>query len=506
MSKKSISKKQISKAIEKVKYDICIIGSGPAGFAAAMRSYDFGNHVVIVEGTNLGGAGVMNGALTSKTLWELSTNYATAKRTDRGYRASKIDVNYSDVKDRVYQAAREKQYQLLSQIETFAKKPNCSRSITLVKGWAKFRNNKSVIVTRKKEKDIEIEANHFIIATGSSPREHPLLQIDGKRIINSDHVLSLKKFPKRILIVGAGIVGCEFATIFANYEQTQVHLLDSQQRVIPFEDDDVSNYVNEKLLDIGVIHHEATIREVRKEENHIDIILDYKDGHTEVIAVDVILVSIGRVPNSKKLGLKNTDVKLTTRGIFETDDECKAGKNIYAVGDISGNMALVNIAEMEGRFAARSIESMIAYPLTYHNISTIMFFKPEISAIGLNEKECQAENISYKVITYQHSIISRAIAMRETDGFFKIIVTNEDNPLILGMRAAGLQSAVSIIFIASIMNNNTRLNDIMKTIHPHPSISEGIQECLRILKGKSILKPEAFPEQIKFKTWEASEE
>ena len=101
----------------------------------------------------------------------------------------------------------------------------------------------------------------------------------------------------------------------------------------------------------------------------------------------------------------------------------------------------------------------------------------------------------------KHSIISRAIAMRETDGFFKIIVTNEENPLILGMRAAGLQSAVSIIFITTIMNNNTRLNDIMKTIHPHPSISEGIQECLRILKGKSILKPEAFPEQIKFKTW-----
>jgi dihydrolipoamide dehydrogenase len=503
MSKKNITKKRITKSIKKVKYDVCVIGSGPAGFAAAMRSYDFGNHVVIVEGGNLGGAGIMNGALTSKTLWELSTNYATATRTDRGYRASKIDVTYNDVKDRVFQAAREKQYQLLSQIETFSKKPGSSRSITLIKGWAKFKSNKNIIVRRKNKKKIEIEADNFIIATGSTPREHPLLKIDGHQIINSDHVLSLKKFPKRILIVGAGIVGCEFATIFANYGKTQVHLLDSQQRVIPFEDDDVSNYVNEKLLDIGVIHHEATLREVRKKDNYIDIVLDYKDGHTEVIAVDVVLISIGRVPNSKKLGLKNTDIKLTERGIFEVNDECLATDNIYAVGDISGNMALVNIAEMEGRFAARSINSMITFPLSYHNISTIMFFKPEISAIGLNEKECQAQNISYKVITYHHSIISRAIAMRETDGFFKIIVTNEENPLILGMRAAGLQSAVSIIFIATIMNNHTRLNDIMKTVHPHPSISEGIQECLRILKGKSILKPEAFPKQIKFKTWVA---
>jgi dihydrolipoamide dehydrogenase len=487
--------------MKKVKYDVCVIGSGPAGYAAAMRSYDFDNHVVIVEGSNLGGAGIINGALTSKTLWELSTNYATAKRTDRGYRASSIDVDLSEVQDRVYQAAREKQYQLLSQIETFSKKPNSIRSITLVKGWAKFKTNQ-IIVVKTEEGDVEIHADNFVIATGSTPREHPLLKIDKKRVINSDHISSLQVFPKRILIVGAGIVGCEFATIFANYEQTQVHLLDSQQRVIPFEDDDVSDYVNNKLLDMGVKHHKATLREVRKEPTHIDVILDYEDGHTEVIAVDVILVSIGRIPNSKNLGLENTNVQLDERGILEVNDECRADENIYAAGDISGNMALVNIAEMEGRFVARAIESMITFPLSYHNISTIMFFKPEISAIGLNEKECQAQNISYKVITYQHSIISRAIAMRETDGFFKIIVTNEENPLILGMRAAGLQSAVSIIFIATIMNNNTRLNDIMKTVHPHPSISEGIQECLRILKGKSILKPEAFPEQIKFKVWE----
>lgn len=489
--------------MKKVKCDICIIGSGPAGFAAAMRSYDFDNHVVMIEGSNLGGAGIINGALTSKTLWELSTNYATAKRTDRGYRVSGIDVNYNEVKDRVCQAAKEKQYQLLSQIETFSKKPNSTKSISLIKGWAKFKNSQVIVVKRENEESIEVEADHFIIATGSTPREHPLLEIDKRRVINSDHISSLEKFPETILIVGAGIVGCEFATIFANFGQTQVHLLDSQNRVIPFEDDDVSDYVNQKLSDMGVIHHKATLRDIRKEDTYSDIVLDYDDGHAEVIAADVVLVSIGRVPNTKNLGLKNINVEIDNRGLLKVDSECRVAKNIYAAGDISGNMALVNIAEMEGRFAARAIESKIEYPLSYHNISTIMFFKPEVSAIGLNEKECQAKNISYKVITYQHSIISRAIAMRETDGFFKIIVTNEENPLILGVRAAGLQSAVSIIFIATIMNNHTRLNDIMKTIHPHPSISEGIQECLRILKGKSILKPEVFPEQIKFKVWES---
>ncbi|MCK4442217.1 MAG: NAD(P)/FAD-dependent oxidoreductase, partial [Sulfurovaceae bacterium] len=347
---------------------------------------------------------------------------------------------------------------------TFSKKPNSIRSITLVKGWAKFKDSKTVIVQKEKDDIIEIQAKNFIIATGSSPRKHPLLEIDKKRVIDSDYISSIKKFPKKLLIVGAGIIGCEFATIFANFGQTEVHLLDSQKRVIPFEDDDVSDYVNKKLLDIGVIHHDATLREIRKNDKDIDVILDYSDGHTKVIAVDTILVSIGRVPNTTNLGLENTGVKLNSRGIIEVDSECRADKNIYAVGDISGNMALVNIAEMEGRFAVKAIESKITFPLSYHNISTIMFFNPEISAIGLTEKECQAKNISYKVITYQHSIISRAIAMRETDGFFKIIVTNEENPLILGMRTGGLQSAVSVIFIAGIMNNYTRLNDIMKTL------------------------------------------
>ena len=130
-----------------------------------------------------------------------------------------------------------------------------------------------------------------------------------------------------------------------------------------------------------------------------------------------------------------------------------------------------------------------------------MFFNPEIAAIGLNEKECQEQKISYKVVFYRHSLISRAIAMRETDGFFKLIVTNEDNPQILGMRAAGLQAAASIMYIATVMDHKKNLKDILKTTHPHPSMTEGIQECLRTLIGKPIMKVKAFPNHIKFKIW-----
>jgi dihydrolipoamide dehydrogenase len=488
--------------MKKLYFNICVIGCGPAGFAAAMRSYDFGNHVCIIEGNRVGGAGIMDGALTSKTMWELSSNYSIAKRVDRGYRASGLTVNYSKVRDTVFEAAYEKQYQILSQIETFAREKDSDKSVTLLHGWAKFNKEKCVIVKLKNGEKVKVVADNFIIASGSHPRKHPTLKVDGKRIITSDHILSIKKFPKRLLIIGAGIVGCEFATIFANFGETQVHLLDSQDKIVPFEDDDISSYVSHRLSKIGVnIHHQTKLREVRDEGTYFDVVLDCKDGHTKVIAIDTILVSIGRVPTVKKLGLEKIGVEMSERGLLIVDDNCKVADNIYAAGDISGNSALVNIAEMEGRFSAKAIHGKINFPLKYDNISTIMFFNPEIAAIGLNEKECQKQKIAYKVVFYKHSLISRAIAMRETDGFFKLIVTNEDNPQILGMRAAGLQAAASIMYIATVMDHKKNLKDILKTTHPHPSMTEGIQECLRTLVGKPVMKAEAFPDHIKFKVW-----
>ncbi len=488
--------------MEKLNYDVCVIGCGPAGFAAAMRSYDFDNHVCIVEATHVGGAGIANGALSSKTMWELSKDFATASKIDRGYRASSLSLDYEKVRDNVFNAVREKEYQIRSQIETFSKKDGVSKSLTLIEGWGEFSSHKTLIVKKHDGQTVEILAKDFILATGSTPRKHPFLEVDGEMIITSDHILTLKKFPREILIVGAGIVGCEFATIFAEFAQTKVHLLDSQERVIPFEDDDVSDYAGKMLENIGVnIHHRASLREIKKHDTHIDVTLDYKDGHTDVISVDSILISIGRVSNLESLKLENIGVSATDRGLLKTDDMCRVCENIYAVGDISGNNALVNVAEMEGRFAAKAIEGKTHFALRYRNMSTIMFFNPEISAIGLTEKECQEHGLSYRVVFYKHSLVSRAIAMRDTDGFFKMIVTDEENPKVLGMRAAGPQSAASIMYIATLMDHDVSLGDIMKTVHPHPSMTEGIQECIRTLLGKSIFKPEAFPQYVNFKCY-----
>ncbi len=488
-------------------FDIVIIGSGPAGFSAAMRAIDFGQNVCIIEKNHIGGAGIMNGALTSKTMWELSADYSIAANISRGYRASGLAVDYNLVRKTVIQAAKEKQYQMLSQIETFSKDKNHKGSVTLKRGTARFINKSSVEITNKNGEKETIFGKNFIIATGSSPREYPGLPVDKKRIINSDGILNLEKFPERMIIIGSGIIGCEFATIFSNFKQTEVHLLDRTNKVLPYEDDDVSEFVSKNLEANGVnIHYTATLREIRKKENYLEIVLDYKDGHSKVIEAEVALIAIGRVPNTKNLGLENIDIPETKSGAIKVDDICSARNmtencNIFAAGDVTGTAQLYSVAELQGRYAVKAIMKSNKNPLDYSNMSTLMFFKPEVAAVGMNEKMLKNQRIAYKSAWYSNSLVNRAIAMRSTSGFIKIMVSDDKEEKILGMRAAGPQASAFIVSIAHFLNQGNRLKEVMRTIHPHPSVTEGIQECLRIFENKSIFKPEAFPDCIKFTKW-----
>lgn len=487
-------------------YDLIIIGSGPAGFSSAMRALDFGLNICIVEGAHLGGAGIMNGALTSKTMYELSMDYAIAARTDRGYRSGSLSVDFSQVIKTVIHAAKEKQYQMLSQIETFSTRKSTKGSLTLEKGWARFTNAHTISVTHENTTK-NLKAKNFIIATGAKPRKAPDLDIDHERIINSDDVLNLKKFPERMLIIGSGIIGCEFATIFSNFKQTEVHLLDRANKVLPYEDDDVSDFVSKNLENNGVvIHHTAHLRAIKKHPNHLEVILDYEAGHSKVIEVDVALVAIGRVANTAHLGLNKIGIETTERETIEIADHCNLREgnhhsHIFAAGDVTGHTQLYSVAEFQGRMAAEQIADKACYPLDYAHMSTLMFFKPELASVGLNEKQVRQQNIPHKVVYYSNKLVNRAIAMRNTNGFVKIIVSNDDQPKILGMRAAGPQASAYIVSVAHLINQGNSLQEVLKIFYPHPSVAEGIQECLRTLSGKSIYKPEAFPDLINFKEW-----
>jgi dihydrolipoamide dehydrogenase len=468
-----------------------------------MRALDFGKHVCIVECGEVGGTGVMWGALASKTMWELSKDYAIAAKTDRGYKAQGLSVDYRSVRATVIQAAREKQQQMHSQIESYS--PECWQgpgSLTLKRGWGRFVSKNEVEIQTPDCRFERVSARYFLLATGSKPREFPLIQADQQRIFDSDGILNLQQFPGRLVIIGAGIIGCEYATIFSNFGQTQVCLIDHADRVIPYEDEDLSDFVNDNLVRNGVrVIHSAQLKDIVREPDHLKAILNFKDGHSEVIEADAALISIGRSVEISNLGLEAVGIHWAGPGILKPDANCRVAENVYAAGDVTQHPALVNIAEMEARYAVKHMFNHVKWPLNYDNMSTVMFFYPAVAAVGLNERGCRRRKIPFRVAWYSNALCNRAIAMRSVTGFVKILVSDDENQRILGMRAAGPEVSSTIMSIAHFMDQGKGVIDVLKSVYPHPTITEAIQECLRMFLCKSIYKPHAFPGLLKLRKW-----
>ncbi len=484
-------------------YDLCIIGCGPGGFAAAMRAVDMGKHVCVLEGGQLGGTAVMWGALASKTMWELAKDFAVASKTNRGYRCQRLTVDFQEVRNTVMRAVREKTRQMAIQIGAFDPAHwNGPGSLTLKRGWGRFASRNTVEVHYAHGRREVVQARFFLITAGSRPRPFPGVVVDQQRILDSDGILRLKSFPRKMMIVGAGITGCEYATIFSIFGQTQVYLIDHQTRILPNEDPDVSDYVSGHLTRRNVvIYHSAGLQSVVRHPDGLEVTLAFSDGHAETVAVDILFVSIGRQPNLSMLNLDAAGIQAHARGYLETGPDLRVAETIYAAGDVTNHPNLVNMAEMEARYAVRHMFGCKSRPLNYRNMSTVMFFYPAVAAVGLNEKQCREKEIAYRVGIYDNALLSRAIAMRATSGFVKIIVADNAEQTILGMRAVGPQSSSTIMSIALLMDQGKGMTAVLESLYPHPTMSEGIQECLRLLLGKSAYKPDTFPQWLKIRTW-----
>ena len=480
------------------KYDVCIIGGGPAGYAAAMRAVDFGKSVVLIEKDKLGGAGIYNGALTSKTMWELSRKVDTINTSLYSAGRRQLDVTWDDVQKTIKEAVFERKFQYSSHVKMLDTK--LQDGFSYEKGTATMLSNHEVEIKRKDDTQTVVWAENIVIATGSRPRVIPNIDVDEKIIMTSDGIHHMESFPKSLVIVGAGVIGCEYATMFSSYNKTKVYLIDRANHILPFEDRDISSLVANNLKKNGVtIHNEANLERLEKIDGEVEYELAYPDGRKEVIRVEKALLSIGRIPNVENIGMENAGVKMSERGRHIGDDDTQTNiPNIYAVGDVSGNISLVNVGELEARHC---IERMFMEEqperISYDNISTIMFLDPEVAAVGMNEKQCVEQGIPIKVVKIDYSAIARAIAMRKTEGFFKIIVTNDEEMKILGMRAIGEHASSAIQAVGLLIKMGKGIEELAELIHPHPSIIEGIQECVRMLLNKSVFKSSIFKDKLK---------
>jgi dihydrolipoamide dehydrogenase len=327
-------------------------------------------------------------------------------------------------------------------------------------------------------------ADYIVLATGSRPRHLPDLPIDEKIVMTSDGIESMDDFPESMVIVGAGVIGCEYATIFSGFGKTKVHLIDKGARILPFEDDDVVQVIERNMENNGVlIHRNSRLTRMEIKYDRVEYELEYDNGTNEIFNVAKALVAVGRTPNYEELWDDSVNISISKRGIEDSDTQTNI-PNIYAVGDITADISLVNVGELEGRYAVEKIFGSPQRKLIYENISTIMFLNPEVAGVGLNETQAREKGIDYKVVTLDYSCIARAIAKRNTQGFIKLLVTNDDVMKILGVKIIGNHASSAIQAVALLISMDEGIEELAECVHPHPSITEGIQECVRMLLGK----------------------
>lgn len=477
-------------------FDLVIIGGGPAGYAAAMRGIDYGKKVCLIERNRVGGVGLYNGALSSKTLWEFSQKVRNVNLTLKSFGHAPYLLTWEEVKKNLDEAIFERKFHYSCHIKLLQHETlNCN--FTYKRGNASFKNDHEILIESNSDSEL-IHGKYIIIATGSRPRVLPSITVDEEIICTSDGIENISNLPESLVIVGAGVIGCEYATIFSSLGRTKVHIIDRQDRILPFEDKDISNIVSRNFEDNGItVHSEANLERLENVDGKVEYELSYKNGRKEIIKVDKALLSVGRVPNIEGLKLENAGVKMSKRGYHIGDDDTQTNiPHIFAVGDVSGRICLVNMGEIEARHAVEKAFDNQKNRIKYDNVCTIMFVQPEVAAVGLNEQACIDQNLSVKVVKIDFSIMARAVAMRKTQGFFKIIVTNDDEMRILGMRAVGEHASSAIQAVGLLIQLNMPIAVLSELVHPHPSIVEGIQECVRMLLNRSVFKSSVFKDKL----------
>ncbi|RYE93734.1 MAG: NAD(P)/FAD-dependent oxidoreductase, partial [Myxococcales bacterium] len=324
------------------------------------------------------------------------------------------------------------------------------------------------------------------------------ITIDGEHVVTSDHIEQFADFPASMVVVGAGVIGCEYATMFANFGRTQIKIIDRQPRILPFEDADVAEVVARSFEQMGVvIHRQSKLQELRVVDGHVRYVITDEAGQASTLDVERALISIGRVPATGGLGLEDWGVQLEKNGgVAVEQTRSTSAPHVYAAGDATMDVALANVAELEARHAVERMFGLEPAPIRYEALSAIMFLSPEVASVGLNEQQAREQKIPYRAGVVSNSLINRNIAMRATRGFVKLLARRDGPGRLLGLRVVGPEASSAIQGIAFLIDQGATLDDIDHCVHPHPAITEGVQECARLLLGRSIHKAEVFGPEL----------
>jgi len=465
------------------RFDVCIIGGGPAGYVSALKCAINGLSAAIIEKDRFGGTCLNRGCIPTKVIYSKAKYLSRLKKPERGFSISGFNFNYGEIinyKDEVVLT-------LTGGVEKLLK----ARKVNIYYGKGKISGSDDtgfkLNAVSKEGTDTQISADSVIVATGSSPLMIPAFNIDHKNIITSDEALSLREIPQSLIIIGAGVIGCEFANIFSEFGSA-VRMIELLPDILSTEDKEISKFIHKNFknrnidimagVEVGGIKALSTDGKSAAE-------VELKTG--EKFKAEKVLVSIGRKLNTAGLGLEEIGVKLDERGKIETDMHNETNiKGVYACGDIIDGPMLAHKASYDGIIAADNIAGIIKEK-NYGVLPWSIYTNPPIGTVGLKEGDSGLSAKGYSVGRFSYAANGMALAMEEADGFLKIIV-DENSKKILGATGIGADIPELIAEIASYMHFDGTVFDVESTIHSHPTISEIVPESALDSIGEAIHK------------------
>ncbi|MCB0472938.1 MAG: dihydrolipoyl dehydrogenase [Flavobacteriaceae bacterium] len=452
-----------------MKYDIIIIGSGPGGYVTAIRASQLGFKVAVVERENLGGICLNWGCIPTKALLKSAQVYEYLKHVDEyGLKVKEFDKDFNAVIKRSRGVADG-----MSKGVQFLMKKN---KIDILDGTGKVMPGKKVEVTANNGKTSEYEADHIVIATGARSRELPFMPIDGKKIIGYRQAMNLEKQPKSMIVVGSGAIGSEFA-YFYNSMGTEVTIIEFLPNLVPLEDEEVSKQFERSFKKAGIqVMTESSVTAVDTSGKGVKATVKTKKGE-EVLEADILLSAVGIKTNIENIGLEDVGIA-TDRDKILVDKYYQTNiPGYYAIGDVVDGPALAHVASAEGITCVEKIAGLNPEPIDYGNIPGCTYATPEIASVGMTEKQAKEAGYELKIGKFPFSASGKAKAAGASEGFVKVIFDAKYGEW-LGAHMVGANVTEMIAEVVAARKLEATGHEIIKSVHPHPTMSEAVMEAV----------------------------
>jgi dihydrolipoamide dehydrogenase len=465
-------------------FDLTVIGTGPGGYVAAVRAGQLGLKTAIVERDPIGCGGtcLLRGCIPTKALLHTADLYQDMKNgREFGIVAEKVSIDFAAVMARKSRIVT----RLSKGIDGYLFKKN---KVAYFPGHARLEGARTVVVSGEKG-ETKLNTKAILLATGSRPRGLPGIALDGKTILTSDEILELKEIPRSLVVIGAGAVGIEFASVFARFGST-VTVIELLPRVLPLEDEEISIEAGKMLGKYMTIHTGAKTEAALKTATGVEVAFRTASGESKTVTADMLLVAVGRGPVTDNLGLESTKVKLE-RGYIKTNNKMETDEpGIYAIGDVATidgkpHPQLAHVASFEGIGVVERLAGQHTEPLNYDRVPSATYCAPEVAGVGLTEAEAKKRGHDVKVGRFPFANIAKPRIVGHDGGLVKVI-SDAKYDEVLGVHMVGPHVTDLISEAAVALRLESTTEEIFRTIHPHPTLSEALMQAAESVYGHAI--------------------